>query len=158
MPRHELAMVLDLRCDPVLAPVSSNRPYTVWTDRHDLLHLCGLQSFQPKLRHGLEDEVIAQTPRRIARTLLLLQHTERRPQVVHHTRKVRDDLAPLGVVSAHAPKPQAVLLRPIEDRESLLLNKFVALRRAEPKRISILLERQKKLRTVGVFPHTGICR
>src|ERR1700733_1485960 len=102
VPRHKLAVVLDLRRDADLAPVVRDRAHTVRTDGYDLLHLRRLKGLQPALGKRLEDEVIAQSPRRIACTFFLFEHAEAGAEIAHHPREVRDNLPSLGIVAAHA--------------------------------------------------------
>src|SRR5438309_6365677 len=89
---------LDLRSDAELAPVRRDRPNAMRADRDYLLHLRGLEGLQPRFGEVLEDQVIAQPPRRITRAFLLLKHAETCAQMPHHPREIGDDLAPARVI------------------------------------------------------------
>src|SRR5665213_2515225 len=78
--------------------------------------------------------------------------------MLHDSREVGDDLASLGIVASHASQPQAILLRPVEDGEGLLLDKFIALHRAQAKGVAVLFESEKELRPVRVFPRASVGR
>ena len=75
----------------------------------------------------LEEEIVAEAADGIAGALFFAEHAVAGAEVIHHAGEVGDDLAALGIVSAHAAEPQAVFLGAVEDGELLLLDKFVAL-------------------------------
>src|SRR5579883_505978 len=131
VPGHEFAMMLDRRGLAEFAPVRRNRPHAVWTNRNDLLHVGRFQRLQILLGELLEDQIVTEPPRRIARAPLFSQHPERRSQVPHHSGERSDDLPALWIVAAHASQPQTVFLGSVEDREFLFLNELLALARRE---------------------------
>ena len=79
----------------------------------------------------MKDEIVAKSPRRVSSALLFLQYAKACVKKLHYTSEIRNDLPAFGVVSSHAAEPETVFLRSIEDRERLLLNKFVPLHRAQ---------------------------
>ena len=150
--------MLDLRRDAILLPVRRHRPHAMRTDRHNLLHLRLLQRLQTLLRETPNNRSFPSRRAGSPVHFSFFSTPKLHPQESHHPRKIRNNLAPLRVITPHASQPQTVLLRAIEDRKLLLRNKLVALRRAHPQRIPLLLQRQKKLRPIRVFPRARIHR
>ena len=95
----------------------------------DLLHLVLREGFEVRLGELLEEQVVAEAADGIAGAFLLAQDAVAGAEVVHDAGEVGDDLAALGIVSAHAAEPEAIFLGAVEDGECLLLDEFVAFER-----------------------------
>src|SRR6185503_14278663 len=72
--------------------------------------------------------------------------------MTQHLHQRDDNVTTLRIVRAHAPQPEAVLLRAVEDWKPGLLDELVALGRREAHGISIALEIQEELGAVLVLP------
>src|ERR1041385_4247968 len=107
--------MLDPELGAEFLPILTNGPHAMRANREHLPYLCRAQRLDIRLRHGLEQIVVAEPPRGIARALLLAQHAESDPEMVQDARQRQVDLAPLRIVSAHASQPETILLRAIVD-------------------------------------------
>src|SRR3954453_15336658 len=76
--------------------------------------------------------------------------------MLHYGCERHDDFTAARIVRSHAAKPEAVLLRAVENRKLLLGDKLVALGLREAHCIAIALEIEEELCTVIVFPRTRI--
>ena len=158
MTSQKLAVMLDCRRRAVLLPVLLNGAHAMRADRNDFLDLVLRQCFQVGFGQLLKEQIVAEAPHRIARTLFLAQHAEGAPRCRITRTSASTISRPRRIVRAHAAEPQAVLLRAVEDGQRILLDKFVALRRAHAQRVAAAFERQKELGSVIVLPCAGVDR
>ena len=154
--RQELAVVFDLRRRAELFPVFLNCAHAMRADGDDLFHLVLRERFEIGFGELLEDEIVAQAADGIAGAFLLAQDAKAGAEIVITRAKSAMISRPFGSYAAHAAKPQAILLRAVEDGELLLLNELVALERAHAECIGSALEREKELGAVLIFPASGI--
>src|ERR1017187_9563476 len=86
-------------------------------DGDDLLDFVLRQGFEIGFGELLKEEIVAEAADGVACALFLAKHAIARSEKVHDAGKVGDNLAALGVVSAHAAQPQAILLRSVKERK-----------------------------------------
>src|SRR6478609_9040336 len=111
---HKFAMVFDRNVGPELLPVFRNRANAMRADGNQLFYAASAQSLHIRFRKLSEYQVVAETPRRIARAFLALQHTKRSAEMPHHVGESANDFAAARIVGAHAAHPQAIFLRSVE--------------------------------------------
>src|SRR5580698_1448313 len=158
MAREKFTVMFDGRGLAVFLPVRADGSHAMRADRNDLLYIAPAQCVQIRLGKLSESQVVAQPPRRIARALLLAQHSESDVQSSKHPHQGRDDFPAPRIVPAHAAEPQAILLRTIEDGKLLLLNEFIALVGRKPKRVAVTFQIEKELGAVIVLPFPSVHR
>ena len=112
--------------------------------------------FEILFRQRREQQIVAQSPRRIAVALLLAQHAKRNPEVTQHLDQRQHRLAPRRIVGPHAAQPQAIFLRSVVNRNCVLFDKLLPLARSHAQRIPVPLHRQEQLCPVGILPRPRI--
>ncbi len=151
-------MVLDLGRRAVLFPVFLDGADAVGADGDDLFDFVLGEGFEVGFGELLEEEVVAEAADGVAGAFFLAQDAVACAEVVHDAGEVGDDLAALGVVSAHAAEPQAILLGPVEEGQLLLLDELVAVGGAEAESVAAAFEGEEELGAVVVFPCAGVDR
>src|SRR5262245_19360325 len=126
------------------------------TYREHLFDIALPESFNIRLGELREEQIVAETPRRIAIAALLAKRAECYAEMPQHGYERKDDLTSLWIVSAHAAQPQAILLRAVVDRKLALLQESLPLARGEAHRIAVALQIEEQLSAILVLPFARV--